>query len=163
MEQADILVAGDESVATRSLTGMITRLGHRVIGMAASGEEALCRVMEHSPDIVVMDIEAIVPHEAIEAAAYLNQIFNTPVVFVAGAVDERVRALAAVAEPSGFLARPVSEADLERTLDEAVNSDQIYAGKAKGPRPARRLTYRKPTGREHGLCEPAVPVRRMLC
>ena len=88
MEQADILVAGDESVATRSLAGMIARLGHRVVGMAASGEEALCRVMEHSPDIVVMDIEAMVLHEAIEAATYIHQIFNTPVVFVAGAADD---------------------------------------------------------------------------
>lgn len=138
-------------------------LGHRVVGMAASGEEALCGVMEHSPDIVVMDIEAMVPHEAIEAAAYIHQIFNTPVVFVAGAADDRVRALAAVAEPSGFMERPVSEVDREPTLDEAVKFDLIFAGKAKGPRPTRRSGYRKPAAPEHGLCEPVVPLRRMIC
>jgi len=162
MDQIVILIAGDESVAARPLAAMIMRLGHRVIGMAASGDEALRQVIENTPNVVVMDIEAIVAPEAIEAVTCIRLIFNTPVVFVIGAGDEMTRALAAVAEPSGFLTRPFSDTELEHALEEAVVSDLIYAGKAKGPKPSRRLIHRHPVRSEHGFCEPVAQLHRSL-
>ncbi len=147
-------------VAVRSLAAMIMRLGHRVIGMGASGEEALRQVIENTPNVVVMDIESIVAPEAIEAVTCIRQIFNTPGVFVIGAGDEMTRALATVAEPSRFLSRPFSDTELEHALEEAVVSDLIYAGKAKGPKPSRLLIHRRPVRSERGFWEPVALLRR---
>lgn len=163
MENVDILIAGDDSVASRSLSTMIERLEHRVIGTAASGEEALCQVIERTPGVVVIDLEAIAAPEAIEAATDIHQIFNTPVVVVLNAGDEKKRTLAAVAEPSGILSRLFSATELGHALGEAIVSDLIYAGKAKGPRPVRRLIRERPAGSERGLCESVAHLHRSLC
>lgn len=51
-----ILIVDDTNYVRRYLREMIEELGHKVIGEAKNGKEAVKMVEELSPDIVIMDI-----------------------------------------------------------------------------------------------------------
>ena len=51
-----ILLVDDHDLYRASLRNVLTMHGMRVVGDAASGEEALVQYAEHSPDVVLMDV-----------------------------------------------------------------------------------------------------------
>jgi CheY-like chemotaxis protein len=54
-EAATILVADDDPVSVRILTHVIARMGHVVV-TASNGREALDRISERPPDLLILDL-----------------------------------------------------------------------------------------------------------
>ena len=52
----DIVVCDDEPLARDRLERMLTHLGHRVLGQAKNGVEALELVEQEQPDVILLDI-----------------------------------------------------------------------------------------------------------
>ena len=51
-----IFLVEDEIILARSLSRKLKQLGYQVIGTATSGEDAIEKIIEHPPDVVLMDI-----------------------------------------------------------------------------------------------------------
>jgi putative two-component system response regulator len=110
---ATILVVDDLEANARLLERLLTREGHRVL-FARDGEEALARVRDDSPDLVLMDV--IMPTlDGFETCRRLKSDPDTrlvPVVLVTAlqSSEDRVRGLEVGADD--FLSRPVVTAEL---------------------------------------------------
>ena len=72
MASAQILVVEDESLVAETIQRTLTELGYRVPDAVASGEEALTRVAEIHPDLVLMDIRLEGEIDGIEAASQIR-------------------------------------------------------------------------------------------
>jgi DNA-binding NarL/FixJ family response regulator len=62
-------------------------LGFDTCDLAADGQEAFLLAMEDLPDIVLMDVNLEGGREGIEAARWLREVCDVPIVFVTGNTD----------------------------------------------------------------------------
>jgi YesN/AraC family two-component response regulator len=56
MTIARVLMVGDEPLVAQALQRRVAALGHTVVGLATSGEDAMAQVDTLQPDVVLMDI-----------------------------------------------------------------------------------------------------------
>lgn len=112
-KKARILVVDDEDRNLRLMEAMLTPLGYEVI-LAHDGEEALQKVKEIPPDVVLLDV--MMPRmDGFEVARRLKEDEETtiiPIVMVTALreVEDRVKALEVGADD--FLSKPVEKTEL---------------------------------------------------
>ena len=112
-----VLVVDDDRVSRNLLKHMLTPLGYEVV-LAKHGTEALRKVSEDPPDVILLDI--LMPDlDGFHVARKLKKqesTFSIPIVMVTAleAMEDRIRALAAGA--NDFLSKPVDKAELQATV-----------------------------------------------
>ena len=85
--QRRALIVEDESLFAMSLAADMKALGFATCDIAANGQDAFLKVMEDQPDIVLMDVNLEGGREEIEAARWLREVCDIPVVFVTAYTD----------------------------------------------------------------------------
>jgi CheY-like chemotaxis protein len=56
MEKLRIFIVEDESIVAKDIQNSLVKLGYEVIGIANNGKEAIERIIETEPDLILMDI-----------------------------------------------------------------------------------------------------------
>ena len=120
MTKAEILIVEDDAVVARDIQNRLKKLGFLAPAMVPSGEEAIGRVKEHKPDLVLMDIMLKGKMDGIEAANQIGSQFNIPVVYLTAYADEDVLERAKVTEPFGYIIKPFEDRDLNTTIEIAL-------------------------------------------
>ncbi len=77
-----ILIVEDEQLVAADLEAKLTRLGYEVVGLAASGVDALRLASEEHPELVLMDVRLQGDMDGIETANLLQNVSAAPVIFV---------------------------------------------------------------------------------
>jgi len=119
MTSARILVVEDNRVVARDLQRQLTRIGHTVVGFAASGAEAVAMAAATQPSLVLMDIHLEGPIDGIEAARRIRASSPIPIIYSTAYADEETKQRARGTEPSAYLVKPFSESDLRSAIDAA--------------------------------------------
>ena len=78
MVQAKILIVDDEVVVAEDIRRQLRSLGYLVVGVVASGSEAVQLAGEHWPDFILMDIKLKGPMDGIETARTINPSMACP-------------------------------------------------------------------------------------
>lgn len=124
----NILIVDDEAPARARLRRLLEDYPQaRVVGEAGNGEEALNRVGELQPDVVLLDIR-MPGMDGLEAARHLAQLEKPPaVIFTTAFSDYALEAFDAQAVD--YLLKPVRKERLEAALQRArqVTPTQITA------------------------------------
>jgi len=63
-------------------------MGYDAFAIACSGDEAIKRVAERCPDVVLMDIRIKGQRDGIETATLLRESFDVPIVYLTAHADE---------------------------------------------------------------------------
>ena len=77
-----VLIVEDEGLIALDLSQRLTALGYQISGISASGENAITRVADISPDIILMDIRLQGQMDGIEAVDRIRQTADIPVIYV---------------------------------------------------------------------------------
>ena len=143
----DILVVDDEKLARDRLVRMIQkRDDSHVVGEASTGREALQKIAQFKPDIVLLDIR-MPDMDGLEAAQHIMHMEAAPAVIFCTAYSEH--ALEAFnAQAIGYLLKPVKADQLEQALNNArkLNKTQMSSLKTGMPAVEEKKTYK---GRKH--------------
>ncbi len=110
-----VLIVEDESLVSRMIEGCLQQCGHKVIGRAREGMEALEMTTRLRPDVVLMDIK-LPEMDGIEATRRIQQNCPTPIVVLTAydtpdLVDEVNRAGAGY-----YLVKPPNTGELQRAI-----------------------------------------------
>ena len=113
-----VLVVEDEGLIARDIASRLEALGHEVVGIASTAEEAL----EKAPaaEIVLMDIRIDGPTDGVSAAAQIRERYHVPVIFLTAHADRATLDRAKLAEPFGYIVKPLAHASLHTSLEIAV-------------------------------------------
>jgi CheY-like chemotaxis protein len=106
--EANILIVEDEADVARVYQEALEHWGYRVIGIEASGEKALGRLADATPDLVLMDIHLGGRLDGIATARIIKQEFGIPIIFLTGSGGGESVRRAREVEPLGYLIKPFS-------------------------------------------------------
>jgi DNA-binding response OmpR family regulator len=82
------LIVEDELVIALDLEDAMSALGFDICGLASSADTARSIAMDNQPDVVLMDVNLGGGREGIEAARWLREVCEVPIVFVTSYSDE---------------------------------------------------------------------------
>ncbi len=117
---AKILVTEDEGIVAADIEDRLRSLGYQVTATCSSGAEALQRIEETRPDLVLMDIMIQGDMDGIETARHVREDFGIPVIFLTAYSDDATFERAKITEPFGYLLKPFEERELRTNIEMAL-------------------------------------------
>ncbi len=124
MEKLNIFIVEDESIVAKDIQNSLTKLGYNVVGFANNGKDAIEKITEMMPDLILMDIMIKGPLTGIEVSEKIKEKMNVPVIFLTAYADEGTLSRAKITEPYGYILKPFKEIDLHSTIEMAVYKHQ---------------------------------------
>jgi DNA-binding response OmpR family regulator len=129
-----ILMVEDDRQIVRALTLRLQYAGYEVIQAfdAVSGVEA---VIQHQPDLILMDIILPGGSGLIAAKKIQNTVSNLPIIFLTASQRPGLRQQALALGAAGFLEKPYDPRELLNTIQNALTAAVAKAPGSKTPAP----------------------------
>jgi two-component system, response regulator PdtaR len=107
------MIVEDEFFISLHTKTLLQALGHVVVGIAVSADEAARIAEREHPDVALMDIRLVGARDGIAAAEEIFNRFGVPSIFVTANTDPQTRGRAQAVQPLGFLEKPLTEERLK--------------------------------------------------
>ena len=112
---AQVLIADDDILVIEAIQEMLERIGHRVVGKAANGRQAVEAAQSLQPDVILMDI--VMPKmDGLEAARQIMDACPTPVVLITAHETPELVELASEVGIGAYLVKPPQVRELGRAI-----------------------------------------------
>jgi len=98
-----ILIVEDEIIAAMDIQKRLINLGYNVPAIVSSGEEAIIKVKENKPELVLMDINLNGEMDGIEAASKIHSFSDISVIFLTASTYENTLTRSKITEPYGYI------------------------------------------------------------
>lgn len=119
---ARIVIVEDEQIIAVDLESRLKRLGHEVLGIAITGEEAIVMAEQYQPDIIFMDIRLRGPMNGLQAATTIRALRKMPIIFVTAFADALPRDAQQPEPLSVYMKKPFTAVQLKDALSAALKS-----------------------------------------
>ncbi len=113
----NILVVEDEKISYLFLAHHLNNLGHRIVGSAVTGEEAITKASEYQPDLVVMDVGLKGAMSGAEAASIIYDHFQIPILFISAYTKEEICRQERLPIICDYLPKPFLAEDLQEAIE----------------------------------------------
>lgn len=123
MEKKKIFIVEDESIVSLEIQSRVKHLGYSVSGTAAYGDEAIRKVIDLKPDLILMDIRIKGELDGIETAAEIKKIYEVPIIFLTAYADPVTIQRAKITDPFGYIIKPFEERELHISIEIALYKD----------------------------------------
>ena len=126
MNDIKILLVEDEQIVAKFTEKQLSTAGYSIVASASTGEIAIEKVRTHHPDIILMDIKLVGSMDGVETADYIRKNYQIPVIFLTSLADDESFQRAKIAEPFGYLIKPIDLKELNRVVDMALYKNKIH-------------------------------------
>lgn len=120
--KARIQIVEDEFIIAEDLRGALEDIGHEVLGVAESYQEALEHFEAKRADLVLLDINLEGNAEGIKLGEVLNEK-RIPFIYISAYIDAKTREAAERTNPKAFMVKPFDFAELEVQIKFAIGPD----------------------------------------
>lgn len=117
MSDYKVLIVEDELLVATDIEESLEILGYKVIGSVATGKDAIKKVDEQLPDIILMDIMLKGDMTGIDAANAIRLNHDVPIIYLTANADMATIEKAKVSLPYGYIIKPFTEKDLQTTIE----------------------------------------------
>lgn len=127
MSRAKILIVEDESIIAEDIADSLESIGYKVVGIVASGEEAIVLAGKLQPDLVLMDIMLQGEMDGITTAEKIQSRYQIPAIYLTAYADEKTLERVKDTNPFGYIVKPFEEKNLHLTIQIALQRHQYDA------------------------------------
>ena len=120
-----ILLVEDEAVDADAIESLLRNLGYDVVGVAASGLDAIRLAGATQPDLVLMDIRLPGELDGVATAQRLHAASGIPIVYVTGYADDETLERAKVSGPHGYLVKPFDKRQLHAAIEIELSRQEM--------------------------------------
>jgi len=120
MDRARVLIVEDESIVAFNMQQQLIELGYDVPAIAASGREALDKIKQCHPAVVLMDINIDGEFDGIETTRLIPESLDVAVIYVTAYSEETTVQRARLTTPYAFVVKPVSQRELHAAIQMAL-------------------------------------------
>ena len=112
-----ILLVEDDWIIAKEITLSLNDMGFEVVGHFDTGEDALKRLQELKPDIVLLDIGLSGEMSGIDTAKAIKKQSQVPFIFLTALADASTLEEAKLTEPYAYLVKPVKSESLYSSIE----------------------------------------------
>ena len=116
----NVLIVEDEAIVGLELRDNVERLGHNVVDVSDTAEGAVKIALTKHPDLIIMDVRLKGRMDGVEAATLIRKSVDVPVIFLTAYSGDEILSRASIAEPYGYLLKPVEEQQLASAIRVAM-------------------------------------------
>jgi DNA-binding NarL/FixJ family response regulator len=116
MLKLNIFIVEDSPLIAASLKQIVVKLGHRVVGISESYEDAVLNLNNKDVDMVITDIMLSGKKNGIDLGAYIKKHLNIPVIYQSSITESSTIINAMRTKPVAYLVKPVSRVELSTAL-----------------------------------------------
>ena len=117
MSNERILIVEDEILVARDLQMNLEKMGFTVTSMVPSGDQAIQKIEEDRPDLIMMDIVLQGKMNGIETAEIINSTFHIPVVYLTAHGERPVFENAKKTNPYGYITKPFRNEEIQKVIE----------------------------------------------
>lgn len=125
MAKTKILIVEDERIIAEDINNSLESLGYVITSIVSTGEEAIKKVEEETPDLVLMDIVLKGEINGINTAQDIFFRLGIPVVYLTAYTDKTTVKRAKITEPFGYIVKPYTNRELYSTIEIALYKNQV--------------------------------------
>jgi len=141
-----IFIVEDERIVALDLQDRLARLGHKIVGNVASGDEALEQIGEAKSDLVLTDIKLGGAIDGIGLADAIFSRYGVPVIFLTAYSDDKTLARVKATNACGFIIKPFTDEELQATIDISLHEHELEARLKQSEEQYRSLFDNAPVG-----------------
>ncbi len=119
------MIVEDESIVAMDLQYRLESLGYSVVFICDSGQMAIDKAMELSPDLILMDVVLKGKIDGIEAASIILNKKDIPIIYLTAYGDDKTIARAKLTQPYSYILKPFETRDLHTALEMALYKHQV--------------------------------------
>lgn len=131
MQKWKILIVEDETIISMELSHRLKRAGYDVIATVTTGDEAIKKSLELSPDLILMDIHLNGNLDGVQTAEIILSTKHIPIIYITAFSDEKTLDRAKLTEPYGFLVKPFEQREVETTIEVALYKSTVEQRRRK--------------------------------
>jgi len=114
-----ILIVEDEVITALDIKKSLISLGVESVSIVDRGKDAILKVNEFKPDLILMDIILKGKMDGIEAAGEIHQQSDVPIIYLTAYSSNKIFKRAMLTGPYGFIVKPIDFYELKCTLETA--------------------------------------------
>ncbi len=119
-----ILVVEDEKTLASNIRKSLQKLGYSVYEITESGEEAIKKVAETDPNLVLIDICLAGEINGVQIVDIIQNNFHVPVVYLIDRSEYKIFPKNQLIQPCGYILKPFLESDLHFVIEMALYKHQ---------------------------------------
>ncbi|MEH2390834.1 MAG: diguanylate cyclase [Nostoc sp.] len=119
-----ILVVEDEKILASNIRKSLQKLGYSVSEINKSGEDAIKKVAETHPHLVLIDICLAGEVDGVHVADIIQNYFHVPVVYLTEGSEYKISQKNQLSEPFSYIVKPFLESDLHFAIETALHKHQ---------------------------------------
>jgi len=123
-----VLLVEDELIVAEDLRRRLSGMGHTVVGVVTTGEDAVRKSEQVHPDLVLMDISLRGDMDGVEAARIIQEKTGIPIVYVTGHGDPDTMQRAKATAGFAFVLKPVDDRELQYIIEMALHRRDMTGG-----------------------------------
>lgn len=124
VKDVKIIMVGDETKESLDIIHILESLNCEVQYLAFTGEEALEKALESTPDLILTDIILEGDMDGIELASKAKA-HEIPVIFLTTPVSKEIIQKAMETEPYGYLVKPFENTELKFAIENAIHKKKV--------------------------------------
>jgi CheY-like chemotaxis protein len=113
-----VLIIEDEPIIALDLENLVTELGHKVIAVAATKDDAVAKARAERPGLVLADINLGEGGSGIDAVSEILASFDIPVIFITAYPEKLLTGERP--EPTYLIAKPFLPETVQATVGQAL-------------------------------------------
>ena len=115
----NILIVENDSSTISDLKLVLGNLGHTVVAVASSGNEAVKKAGDLHPDLILIDIKIKGEMSGVEAAGKINDLYKIPAIFLTIFIKNCLIKSFGLPEDAVVLSKPVKQEHLKYGISRA--------------------------------------------
>ncbi|MEK7433112.1 MAG: EAL domain-containing protein [Cyanobacteriota bacterium] len=116
----NILIVEDESIVAKDIEFSVKSFGYNVCAISHTGEDAIKKLYELKPDMVLLDIMLKGHITGIDVAEKIKDNFDIPIIFITAYKDKEIIDRANLLNPAGYIFKPFETKDLQINIELAI-------------------------------------------
>ncbi|MFK7954187.1 MAG: response regulator, partial [Ekhidna sp.] len=113
----NVLIVEDDPQIAESLSDMLEIIDHKVVGIAASYDEAVEKLGEGEAEIALLDIQLKGEKSGIDVAEKVKNGINIPFIFTTAYADKETIKKASEHSPYGYIVKPYGMKDINAGIE----------------------------------------------